>query len=816
MPTSNPVPSNDPSDLLHNAGLLDRAMNAPGLSFTDRLGNTRKTYTGFENEMEDHVDAVDASRVSSQASMTVDVNAVDASRISSQASMAADVDAVDASRISSQASMTVDLDAVDASRVTAQASMATEVSLVAAAAADAIANDIPAAVATVAAINNRGAWITATAYTYMDIVLVSGTWYLCVVPHTSSAAFATDGATKWRVYQGVIAADLANATDNTKGAAIVGYDNGTVADRIKHTKSSLPNWFRGSLSGKKMAWVGDSTTYLMSTVSQNLAYLVNNYQSAGGPLAGVTLQWFGANGNTLSNFVNDTGPAGTNLSDVIAAAPDIVIWGYGGINDVRLGLTSQAQLLALEKFGINRLRAALPNTDIVYRGPNSLLTTDVGGFGYITSTGLFAGMTLAQAAQAATDIMRGVCRSLKDYWPNVLALDFMDDLFPGTCVPTSALMNDALHPTTASGVPPASVGGFAKIFDRVVEATGVAPSQSWLTQYVGQASRYNQASAVDAVAASYADAHLTYARVVENGDYELIASGAWVLQGSGFLRFSGDQAQIGNIAPGDIVVQDGVTAFTLPSGASVSASGANIQLGSLGAGVPTYAQTGGIVSVWRHKYCKNVSNKPYVKDTAYPYKQRFLISTGGANFIRLQAMPNGKDPHSFNFAAGDFLLHPDAGPIALSSATYAFNAAGVIQITVTGTFTLVSGHNQCMVVGQGQNGQRAASSAPNPIRFTKESLALVTGAGSQVMSRGGYYSRMYGKLSTALTSTVTTVLVKKAGATVATLTFAAGNATATVSYASGSGFTVLPGDVMTYDVTAIGTGTADMSIVFDA
>jgi hypothetical protein len=70
-----------------------------------------------------------------------------------------------------------------------------------------------------AAINNRGAWVTATLYLIKDLVSNAGTWYVCIVSHTSSAAFATDTASKWRVYQGVIEQDLASST----GATLVGY-----------------------------------------------------------------------------------------------------------------------------------------------------------------------------------------------------------------------------------------------------------------------------------------------------------------------------------------------------------------------------------------------------------------------------------------------------------------------------------------------------------------------------------------------------------------------------------------------------------------
>ena len=74
----------------------------------------------------------------------------------------------------------------------------------------------------VSAFNSRGAWVTATAYAIKDLVSNAGTWYVCVVAHISSAAFATDTATKWRVYQGVTLADLSPAG----GSALIGHPTG--------------------------------------------------------------------------------------------------------------------------------------------------------------------------------------------------------------------------------------------------------------------------------------------------------------------------------------------------------------------------------------------------------------------------------------------------------------------------------------------------------------------------------------------------------------------------------------------------------------
>lgn len=79
------------------------------------------------------------------------------------------------------------------------------------------------AIARISAVNPRGAWATATAYAALDVVSNSGTWYVALDAHTSGGSFAGDQSAHWRVYQGVLASDLASTSDPTKGAALVGF-----------------------------------------------------------------------------------------------------------------------------------------------------------------------------------------------------------------------------------------------------------------------------------------------------------------------------------------------------------------------------------------------------------------------------------------------------------------------------------------------------------------------------------------------------------------------------------------------------------------
>ena len=48
--TGNPIGSSDPKDLFDNAQALDVAVNSEASAFTDRLGQTRKTYKGIEED----------------------------------------------------------------------------------------------------------------------------------------------------------------------------------------------------------------------------------------------------------------------------------------------------------------------------------------------------------------------------------------------------------------------------------------------------------------------------------------------------------------------------------------------------------------------------------------------------------------------------------------------------------------------------------------------------------------------------------------------------------------------------------------------
>lgn len=200
-PTSNPVPSTDPKDLLFNAEKLDEVVNSSALAYVDRLGVSRDTAAG--------------------------------------------------------------------------------------------------AIYKIAGITNRGAWAAATAYATKDIVLQAGVWYVCVVAHTSAAAFATDEATKWRVYQGVVGSDLSAST----GASLVGYSkDGAFSDGT--VGAAVHEAFKLARRGPRFHPFGGQLRSLRDSLSNPLE------QFTGIVLIGDSITW----GRTLpENAVTD--PRDGTLSD---------------------------------------------------------------------------------------------------------------------------------------------------------------------------------------------------------------------------------------------------------------------------------------------------------------------------------------------------------------------------------------------------------------------------------------------------------------------------------------------------------------------
>ena len=197
---------------------------------------------------------------------------------------------------------------------------------------------------------------------------------------------------------------------------------------------------------QKVAMCGDSTTSNAITLFSFLGNQprINSQRN---------VYNYGSNGFRLTDFLNNTNGVTYPLSNVITNMPDTfspvedkIVICYG-INDVRTGATSQSQLIALLESTIASIKTSRPDIKIILWGPNSFTSDDPGSTGFVTSTGLFSGMTLAQAAQSATDILYNAYQSFSGD-PRIYALVQKQDIFGRTCVTNAAsgLMTDILHP----------------------------------------------------------------------------------------------------------------------------------------------------------------------------------------------------------------------------------------------------------------------------------------------------------------------------------------------------------------------------------
>jgi len=168
---------------------------------------------------------------------------------------------------------------------------------------------VNSAVLSLATINNKGAWTTATVYAVKDIVSVTVssvvTWYVCIVPHTSGATFAGDSATKWVVYQGVTTATLSGAS----GSNVVGFEQAG-SSLVRSVQNKLQDFVSLSdFPGADPTGISDSTSALVSALSAGKPliltgiYLISSQVTL--PSSGCSIQGLGK--STGFNFTGSGG-----------------------------------------------------------------------------------------------------------------------------------------------------------------------------------------------------------------------------------------------------------------------------------------------------------------------------------------------------------------------------------------------------------------------------------------------------------------------------------------------------------------------------
>lgn len=339
----------------------------------------------------------------------------------------------------------------------------------------------------------------------------------------------------------------------------------------QNTDPRLSRWFANGVVGKKICFVGDSTT---SNATMLFKELNDFYTKEGEALYGVrSILNFGENGASLPYFLSDGVAHG--LTATIAEQADLYVISYG-INDVRLGETTESQLVNRLTSTVNSIRAGVPNADIVLRMPNSLLSADINGYGFVRPN---------NNAQTYSTLLRNAYKRLENQWDNVVVLDTQDRVFGFVSAPSSINMVDQLHPSSEGYVLLAGL----------------------LVDLIGQKQPYDTAQADSARQLRPSTPYTLYPRAVEDPNYySLVATGRWVSSSkvgetNGYIDFSWPQNQSRNIRCGDILQLAQNHVFPLPSNCIIGPIGQNTRIYNLGKSLPPFTMNGGTVNVWRAK-----------------------------------------------------------------------------------------------------------------------------------------------------------------------------------------------------------------------
>ena len=200
----------------------------------------------------------------------------------------------------------------------------------------------------------------------------------------------------------------------------------------------------------KIVAMGDSTSDPAQDAVEIWDRMKEYHTLAGQGLAGMNpanIVSYGHNGTKLA----DWWASGASKAEITGSGAHLVVCSFG-LNDFRLGLTTQAAFRALLIQVVDYLRGMMPTTDIVLRIPNSLTSDNVHGW----SVGWVSPAT-PEASQKYSTEMRNAYLSLIDYWPSGVAVwDAQGRIFGVTAKPfaeTDGLLKDILHPSAAKGYP---------------------------------------------------------------------------------------------------------------------------------------------------------------------------------------------------------------------------------------------------------------------------------------------------------------------------------------------------------------------------
>lgn len=238
---------------------------------------------------------------------------------------------------------------------------------------------------------------------------------------------------------------------------------------------ALFNWRSGGTYGKKVIFLGDSTTSAPSPPWADITGKMGQFNTAGGQIDNVSMVNAGEIGVKFSNVMNGTSVF--NVNWLTAQTFDLLVVCLG-INDVRDGSTNAAQISTMLTNLVAAAHAAQPNACIVLWTPNSFLSNDPTSSGYITPNISFA--------QQYTDALWNGYNNVVGTWPTYVAHLDKQQIYGRTCLPgPTALMQDTLHPDTVTGYQASALALANLIIPRGWPFTGPATQKDlFLTENV--------------------------------------------------------------------------------------------------------------------------------------------------------------------------------------------------------------------------------------------------------------------------------------------------------------------------------------------
>lgn len=213
--------------------------------------------------------------------------------------------------------------------------------------------------------------------------------------------------------------------------------------------NSINDFYSSLKNGKKIDFVGDSTTQVAPAMYDQLSKLTDK----NGIIEGAIVNNRGTDGNTVKNFIENISLSGNGIEKVIGDNADLYVFSYG-INDIRCGVNSPCrsvdQIKNDIKTAIDRLLKET-NGYILLRIPNTFLSTDP------TKT---SWLTPLENSQEFSTQLRSIYKSFSGYSSRIDIIDIPSLVFGQKSLPTHPLMKDILHPND---------DGYREIADAIAE-----------------------------------------------------------------------------------------------------------------------------------------------------------------------------------------------------------------------------------------------------------------------------------------------------------------------------------------------------------